>query len=123
MGVVAVISPTLFGPAHEYQYAYSPLFPTSDLEGLLAWTPELAYEGRLIERTIWWVGDWFTTTVLRNRRWWSCIGKPAYESFWKDVDEAREKSTFSSTHQFVDDDGNTLVIPKEENTVVIEPAE
>jgi hypothetical protein len=119
MGVVAVVSPTLFGPPHEYQYVYSPLFATSDMEAMLAWTPELAYEGRLIERTIWWVSDWFTTTVLRNRRWWSCIGQPAYESFWKDVDEARVKSTFSSTHQFVDEDGKAIVLPtiSEENTV------
>lgn len=119
MGVVAVVSPTLFGPPHEYQYVYSPLFPTSDLEGMLAWMPEIAYEGRLIERTIWWVSDWFTTTVLRNRRWWSCIGQPAYESFWKDVDEARDKSTFSSSHQFVDDEGKAIVLHtiSEENTV------
>jgi hypothetical protein len=111
MGVVAVISPTLFGPTHEYQYAYSPLFPTSDLESLLAWTPDVGYEGRLVERSIWWVGDWFTTTVLRNRRWWACVGQPAYESFWKDVDKAREGGTFVSNHQFVDDDGNALVLP------------
>jgi hypothetical protein len=111
MGVVAVISPTLFGPAHEYQYSYSPLFPTSDMEALLAWTPDVGYEGRLVERSIWWVGDWFTTTVLRNRRWWTCVGQPAYESFWKDVDKAREGGTFVSNHQFVDDDGNALVLP------------
>jgi len=111
MGVVAVTSPTLFGPTHEYQYAYSPLFPTSDLESLLAWIPDVGYEGRLVERSIWWVGDWFTTTVLRNRRWWACVGQPAYESFWKDVDKAREGGTFVSNHQFVDDDGNALVLP------------
>jgi hypothetical protein len=54
-----------------------------------------------VETCVWWVEDWYTTTVMRNRRWWAAVGQPAYESFWRDVDAARTTGLYESAHGFV----------------------
>jgi hypothetical protein len=79
-------------PSH-YKYAYSPLFPaTADgYRECSSWHPFVssAAEGLVLESSMWWVKDWFATTVPRNRQWFADVGKPAYEAFWVDVEAAR----------------------------------
>lgn len=101
VGVLFVVSPTAGGPAQEYEYVYSPVF--TDVAECLAYAERgPGQEGPVvIETCVWWVEDWYTTTVLRNRRWWAAVGQPAYESFWRDVDAARATGRFESAHGFV----------------------
>ena len=104
-GCVLVISPpgveeenevtgeiTLVLEPDKLAYAYSDILPLGEasLETLAAWKPADFPEGWVVlERSVWRVGDWFTTTVIRNRRWWTEVGQPAYEDFWRRVEEAR----------------------------------
>jgi len=104
VGVLFVVSPVAGGPAQDYEYVYGPIF-TSVAE-CLAYRPPLAEEAVIVEPCVWWVEDWFTTTVLRNRRWWATVGQPAYESFWRDVDKARATGRFEAPHGFVVPDGS-----------------
>ena len=85
----------------KWTYAYSPIWDLTEegLRSALEWKPE---EGILLERSIWRVQDWWTTTVPRNRRWWLEVGQPAYESFWKLVDSARASGTYKSQLLIVD---------------------
>jgi len=101
VGVLFVVSPTIFSPPQDYTYVYSPVFHS--LDECLAYEPDVPEEGRVVEKCVWWIDDWFTTTVLRNRRWWSVVGQPAYESFWRDVDAARVSSRFVAAHGFITD--------------------
>ncbi len=99
MGCVLVIAPNVEAPAETWTYAYSPLFDLGPkgLEELLCWKPaDLSEEAVVLERSIWRIEDWWTTTVPRNRRWWAEVGMPAYESFWEAVDLARTEGTYSS---------------------------
>lgn len=69
-----------------WSYAYSPLYPDSE-EGRAAaimWSPE-----GLVEKHVWQLLDWQLITFKRNRRWWTMVGLPAYEQFWRTVDAAR----------------------------------
>ncbi len=82
----------------DYKYAYSPLFPSTK-EGLrdcLAWSPFPSEDeqGIIHESSVWYVKDWFNTTVPRNRQWFSVVGKPAYEAFWVEVEEARKDGRY-----------------------------
>ena len=70
-----------------WSYVYSPLY-SDDEEGRAAatsWNPE-----GLVEKHVWQIIDWQLITFKRNRRWWSMVGLPAYEQFWRTVDTARE---------------------------------
>jgi len=57
-----------------------------------------------LEETVWYVHDYFTTTVIRNRRWWAEVGQPAYENFWAEVEAARVDGRYAEKAMFVDDD-------------------
>jgi hypothetical protein len=99
MGCVLVIAPDAEASAETWTYSYSPFFDLGPkgLEEALCWKPDNISENALIlERSIWRIEDWWTTTVPRNRRWWSEVGQPAYESFWEAVDIARKDGTYSS---------------------------
>jgi len=101
IGKVCVVAAAEDMLPSQYQYAYSPLFPNTE-EGLsdcLAWTPS----GLIRESCVWYVKDWFHTTVLRNRRWWDSIGHPEYVRFWEDVDAARLDGRFKPEALFVED--------------------
>jgi len=100
VGVLFVVSPTAGGPAQDYEYAYSPVF--TDVAECLAYRPRLQEGAVVIETCVWWVEDWYTTTVLRNRRWWAAVGQPAYEAFWRDVDAARTTGRFEVAHGFIE---------------------
>jgi hypothetical protein len=87
-------------------YIYSPLFDATP-EGLVLcseWCPEIPDSATIAETAIWWIRDYFETTVLRNPRWWESIGKPAYVSFWNNVDEARRTEKYKVIERFVEDD-------------------
>jgi hypothetical protein len=99
VGVLFVVSPVAGGPAQDYEYVYGPVF--TNVAECVAFVPELAEGAVLIETCVWWVEDWYTTTVPRNRRWWEAVGGPAYESFWRDVDDARRTGRFEAAHGFV----------------------
>jgi hypothetical protein len=99
LGVLFVVSPSLEGSPKDYEYVYSPVF--SNLAECLAFRPDLSEGASVVETCVWWVEDWSTTTVLRNRRWWSTVGQPAYEAFWRDVDEARASGRFEAAHGFL----------------------
>jgi hypothetical protein len=101
LGALFVVSPTVDSTSQEYTYVYSPVF--TDVSACLAYVPVLE-EGAVVRETcIWWIEDWFTKTVLRNRRWWAAVGQPAYEAFWRDVDAARASGVYESEHGFVPD--------------------
>jgi hypothetical protein len=79
-----------------WSYAYSPLYPDND-EGRHAaeeWSPE-----GLVEKHVWQILDWQLITFKRNRRWWSMVGKPAYEQFWKTVDIVRTDPMYFSPEE------------------------
>jgi hypothetical protein len=98
-----------------YKYEYSPLFP-ADKKGFrecMAWKPEAAV---ILEESVWYVKDWFTTTVLRNKRWWETLGYPAYVQFWKDADAARADGRFKSQPLFVDSESDGEVKPTWQGT-------
>lgn len=87
-------------PYQEYTYAYSPLFRANEYDALVAWKPDT--EGVILEASSWYVKDYYTTTVVRNERWWTNVGYVAYIEFWKEVDEARVSGKYKSQALFVD---------------------
>jgi hypothetical protein len=99
LGVLFVVSPTAESTPQDYTYLYSPVF--TDVASCLAYVPALEEGSVLIETCVWWIEDWFTKTVLRNRSWWAAVGRPAYEAFWRDVDSARASGIYESAHGFI----------------------
>lgn len=100
IGKVCVTAVSADTPPSQYTYQYSPLFPNT-MKGFtdcLSWTPE----GIILESCVWYVKDWFHTTVLRNRRWWEEVGQPAYKEFWEEADLARKTGRFKPVAMFVD---------------------
>jgi hypothetical protein len=92
--------------AHEadpstYTYEYSPLFEATEAGyiKMQAWSPK---NPAVLERTSWYVKDWFDTTVMRNRRWWAEVGFPAYTQFWKEVNTLRSSGFTNRKPLFVD---------------------
>jgi len=107
IGKVCVVAPSADAPELSYKYEYSPLQPNTQdgFDLLLAWTPPLPNpDAVVLESSIWYIKDWFHTTVLRNRRWWDVVGYPSYQQFWIDVEEARrtEKYKYVPTPLFID---------------------
>jgi hypothetical protein len=101
IGKVCVTAENDMTDPSQYAYAYSPLFPAT-VEGFnecLAWKPA----GIIHESSMWYVKDWFTTTVPRNRAWFAEIGKPAYEEFWVEVEAARADGRYKPRACIVDD--------------------
>ena len=45
----------------------------------------------VLEHSVWWLTGWYPRTVLRNRGWWSTVGKPAAELFWAEVCARKEE--------------------------------
>jgi len=88
-----------------YEYRYSPLFPSSEsgFTECCAWTPDNIDGLVVLEETVWYVYDYFTKTVLRNRRWWAEVGQPAYERFWVEVESARVDGRYAEKALFVSD--------------------
>lgn len=109
IGKVCVIAPSVDALQTSYQYAYSPLFPATrtGLEQCKAWTPDVPTHTACLESSIWYVKDWFTTTVPRNKRWFEHVGKPAYEKFWEDVDAARLDGRFERRALVVDSESDS----------------
>jgi len=84
-------------------YKYSPLFPATP-EGIQlanAWT----VDAPLLESVCWYIKDSNNDVVLRNPRWWTAVGKPAYEEFWRTVDTARVDGRYKYTPKalFIED--------------------
>jgi len=106
-----------------YEYRYSPLFSSTEagFTECCAWTPNDIDGLVVLEQTIWYVYDYFTTTVVRNRRWWAEVGQPAYEQFWRDVELARVDKRFGEKAMFVsepdtDSDFEPSVVPAQAAT-------
>ena len=93
-----------------YEYRYSPLFPStkSGFAECCAWVPNNIDGLVVLEETIWYVYDFFTKTVPRNRRWWSEVGQPAYEEFWRDVEVARLDGRYGEKAMFVEESSSSL---------------
>jgi hypothetical protein len=106
MGCVLVLAPYEEAPSDTWQYAYSEVWPLG-VDGLSAaqnWIPDSAQNSVILERCIWRIHDWWNTTVPRNRIWWETVGKPAYEQFWRDVEEARADGRHKARLLIVDSD-------------------
>ncbi len=93
---------------YKWHYAYSPIW-NLDEEGMAAanvWKPAEFMEEAdvIVERSVWKVVDWWTTTVPRNPRWWAEVGYPAYKDFWERVEEARADGRYQSKLLIVDSD-------------------
>jgi hypothetical protein len=119
VGKVCVVAEEEDSPSNTYRYVYSPLFSTSDV-GLVecqAWSPPTK-DGVVLESTLWWVKDYFTTTVMRNPRWWESVGHPAYVAFWEDVSKARTdgRHTRVAVPMFVEDEWAGEATGAEEGT-------
>lgn len=104
IGKVCVVAEAEDSAPDTYRYEYSPLF-SAHIDGVdecLSWKPA---EGIVLESALWWVKDYYTTTVLRNPRWWEDVGMPAYETFWREVMNARRDGRFDYVPQplFVSD--------------------
>ena len=115
IGTVCVTAPTPDADPSTYTYEYSPLFPATH-EGYAAmqeWAPSLT---AVLERTQWYVKDWFNTTVMRNRRWWDDVGFTAYTSFWEEVDALRASGFTNRKPLFIDSgseaSGHTSPVPE-----------
>jgi hypothetical protein len=67
---------------HLLRYEYSPLQEP-------AWQPTLQGTEQVLELIPWWTSDWFLKTVPRSREWFESV-QPAIETFWKDVQKAKE---------------------------------
>ena len=105
IGKICVCAEHANSPETEYRYEYSPLFPNTEegFQRCLQWTPD----GVILESSIWYVKNWFHTTVLRNRRWWDAVGYPSYMDFWKDVEMARSDGRYKPRALFVDSASET----------------
>ena len=64
------------------RYDYSPL-NTHTYESVLEDHEELA------ERIPWWCNQWFIKTIGRSRAWFASV-QPAIQTFWEDVEKARQ---------------------------------
>lgn len=121
-GCVLVLAPHADAQADTWTYAYSPFFPLSEegCRSALAWFPDsISEETVVLERSVWRVKDAWTTTVPRNRRWWSEVGQPAYERFWVAVDEARTNGRYAATCLVMDDSDDLDENIEEENVEAI----
>lgn len=106
-GAVLVLAPHAEASSDTWTYAYSPFFPHTEdgCRDALTWLPEgLAESAVVLERSVWRVKEAWTTTIPRNRRWWSEVGRPAYERFWVAVDDARTTGRYAATCLIVDED-------------------
>lgn len=138
IGKVCVVAATPDTPPEDYAYAYSPLFPATPAGYLecIAWAPPpqplappplasqpLAPQPQpqpiLHESSIWYVKGWHNQSVLRNKRWWSAVGLPAYREFWKEADDARATGLYKNKALFIDSASDTTVPDEEE--AAIEP--
>lgn len=102
IGTVCVTALTTDADPSTYKYEYSPLFPatTQGYAAMQEWTP--TESAVVLERTQWYVKDWFNTTVMRNRRWWDEVGFPAYTKFWEEVDGLRAIGFTNRKPLFID---------------------
>jgi hypothetical protein len=93
MGMVCVVIPFADAKPDAWRYVYSPTFPLTEMgwDEMMCWKP--AGNVVIAEQSVWRIADWWTTTVPRNRRWWSEVGQPAYEALWVAVDKARADGT------------------------------
>ena len=112
IGKVCVCAKSAEEDPAEWTYEYSPLFMAT-AEGLAsckAWLPPPSCTV-IHESSIWFVKNWFHTTVLRNKRWWNAVGYPSYMDFWKDVEMARTDGRYKPKAMFVesDEDGEAQV--------------
>lgn len=104
IGKVCVTAEDEHSAPSQYAYAYSPLFPATQegFKDCVAWKPE-GHTGPIYESSMWYVKDWFATTVPRNRAWFAEVGKPAYEEFWVEVEAARADGRYKPRACIVDD--------------------
>jgi hypothetical protein len=54
----------------------------------------------ILEKKVWQIEAWQNIKVLRNPRWWSLVGLPEYNRFFKDVAAARADPMFLRPNDF-----------------------
>ena len=103
IGKVCVTAISAETVSSDYQYAYSPLFPATEhgYRDCLAWIP--SPDVIIHESCVWHVKDWFNKTVPRNKQWFAEVGKPSYESFWAEADQARVDGRYKPRALHVDE--------------------
>lgn len=69
-------------------WCYRYTVPANDLEDA-TWLTPVPADLPLLESSVWWLTGWYPRTVLRNRTWWTCVGWPAAELFWAEVESSR----------------------------------
>jgi hypothetical protein len=75
------------------RYIYSP--PFESIDDFMKYKPKHKKDEKIMEISVYRVEDYFHESVLRNKIWWESVGKPAYEDFWIDVDEAKKSGKFA----------------------------
>lgn len=100
-GVIVVVGKE--GDYTSNRYIYSE--PFTSIDQFMSYKPVYEKGEKIYELCAYRVLDYHHTSVLRNKIWWESVGKPAYEEFWTDVDEARKsgKSFKKEEVLFLDD--------------------
>ena len=76
----------------EADTVYSPLF-IDDNAGLRDWIASLVAAGAA-DAVVWSIEEFEISKILRNRRWWSAVGLPAYKRFAADFSQASADPMF-----------------------------
>ena len=99
-GVICVVGKE--GDYNSNRYVYSE--PFESIKDFMNYKPKYEKDEKIFELCAYRVLDYHHKSVLRNKKWWELVGKPAYEEFWIDVDEAK-KSGKMIKHEvlFLDD--------------------
>lgn len=68
----------------------------------------------ILEKKVWQIEDWQNIKVLRNPRWWSLVGLPEYNRFFKDVAAAKADPMFLRPNDFPQKIGGALFVDEDE---------
>ncbi len=100
-GVICVVGKE--GEYNSNRYIYSDPFET--IEDFMTYKPKMEKDENIYELCAYRVLDYHHQSVIRNKIWWETVGKPAYEDFWIDVDEARASGKIFKKEEilFLDD--------------------
>lgn len=100
-GVICVVGKE--GEYNSNRYIYSE--PFEKIEDFMKYKPKYEKNENIYELCAYRVLDYHHQSVIRNKIWWETVGKPAYEEFWTDVDEARASGkVFKKEEVFLFDD-------------------
>ena len=99
-GVICVVGKE--GEYYSNRYIYSE--PFESIKDFMEYKPKYEKDEKIFELCAYRVLDYHHTSVLRNKKWWELVGKPAYEEFWIDVEEMKKSGKKIKEENFFLDD-------------------